>query len=117
MRIPRDLTGKELIKEQKKRFVRAEADEIAVLRKSGSVVRALCHLEQRFETAFFEAKRAKNLVDYDDLAHFTLEALNHEEIEKFLAANMVPRAKPADSGSAPVAAAPAATPAVGASQP
>ena len=41
----------------------------------------------------------------------------YEEIEKFLAANMVPRAKPADSGSAPVAAAPAATPAVGASQP
>ena len=72
--------GKELIKEQKKRFVRAEADEIAVLRKSGTVVRALCKLEQRFETAFFEAKRAKNLMDYDDLEHFTLEALHHQEI-------------------------------------
>ncbi len=72
--------GKELIKEQKKRFVRAEADELAVLRKSGAVVRALCKLEQRFETAFFEAKRAKNLMDYDDLEHFTLEALSHEEI-------------------------------------
>lgn len=72
--------GKELIKEQKKRFVRAETDEIAVLRKSGAVVRALCKLEQRFEIAFFEAKRAKNLLDYDDLEHFTLEALSHEEI-------------------------------------
>jgi len=72
--------GKELIKEQKKRFVRAEADEIAVLRKSGAVVRALGRLEQRFESAFFEAKRAKNLLDYDDLEHFTLEALHHEEI-------------------------------------
>ncbi len=72
--------GKELIKEQKKRFVRAEADELAVLRKSGAVVRALSNLEQRFETAFFEAKRAKNLLDYDDLEHFTLEVLHHEEI-------------------------------------
>ncbi|NCB06079.1 MAG: hypothetical protein EOM69_11260, partial [Clostridia bacterium] len=72
--------GKDLIKEQKKRFLRAEAEEIAVLRRSGAVVRALCALALRFEQAFSEAKRGRNLLDYDDLEHFALAALSQDEI-------------------------------------
>lgn len=72
--------GKDLVKEQKKRFLRAEAEEIAVLRRSGAVVRALCNLASRFEQAFSEAKRDRNLLDYDDLEHFALAALRQEEI-------------------------------------
>ncbi|MEN6634434.1 MAG: helicase-exonuclease AddAB subunit AddA [Clostridiaceae bacterium] len=74
--------GKDLIKEQRKRFLRAEAEEIAVLRRSGLVVRALCGVAVRFEAAFAEAKRGKNLLDYDDLEHFALAALSRSEIAK-----------------------------------
>ena len=74
--------GKDLIKEQKKRFLRAEAEEISVLRRSGLVVRALCGVAARFESAFAEAKRGKNLLDYDDLEHFALAALSRSEIAK-----------------------------------
>jgi len=72
--------GKDLIKEQKKRFLRAEAEELSALRRSGAVVLALCNLTIRFENAYAEAKRDKNLVDYDDLEHFALLALSREEI-------------------------------------
>jgi len=74
--------GKDLIKEQKKRFVRAETDEFNALRRSGAVVRALCALTLRFELAYAEAKRNKNLVDYDDLEHFALLALSKDEIAR-----------------------------------
>ena len=74
--------GKELIKDQKKRFVRAETDELNALRRSGTVVRAICMLTARFEAAYAEAKRNKNLVDYDDLEHFALLALSKEEIAR-----------------------------------
>ena len=72
--------GKDLIKEQKKRFLRAEAEERSILRRSGAVVAALCSLTVRFEEAYAEAKREKNLVDYDDLEHFALIALRRSEI-------------------------------------
>jgi len=74
--------GKDLIKDQKKRFVRTEADELNALRRSGAVVRALCALTARFEAAYAEAKRNKNLVDYDDLEHFALLALSKDEIAR-----------------------------------
>ncbi len=72
--------GKDLIKEQKKRFLRGEAEELSILRRSGAVVAALCVLAARFEQAYAEAKREKNLVDYDDLEHFALLALRKDEI-------------------------------------
>ena len=72
--------GKELIKEQKKRFLRAEAEELNALRRSGAVVAAICSLTIRFETVYSEAKRDKNLLDYDDLEHFALLALSKGEI-------------------------------------
>ena len=72
--------GKDLVKEQKKRFQRAEAEELSVLRRSGAVVASLCALTARFEQAYSEAKREKNLVDYDDLEHFALLALRKGEI-------------------------------------
>ena len=72
--------GKDLIKEQKKRFLRAEAEELLALRRSGTVVQALCNLTIRFESAYAEAKRDKNLVDYDDLEHFALAALSRAQI-------------------------------------
>jgi ATP-dependent helicase/nuclease subunit A len=72
--------GKELIKEQKKRFLRTEAEEKSALRRSGTVVQAICSLTIRFETAYAEAKRDKNLVDYDDLEHFALLALSKDDI-------------------------------------
>lgn len=74
--------GKDLIKEQKARFFRAEAEELAVLRKSGAVIAALCAIASRFETAYAEAKRERNLVDYDDLEHYALAALLKEEIAR-----------------------------------
>lgn len=72
--------GKTLINEQKKRFARAGAEELTALRRSGKVIAALCALTQRFEAAYEEAKREKNLVDYDDLEHYALKALNIPEI-------------------------------------
>lgn len=72
--------GKDLIKEQKKRFLRGETEELSILRRSGAVVAALCSLTARFEEAYAEAKREKNLVDYDDLEHFALLALSKGEI-------------------------------------
>ena len=74
--------GKDLIKEQKKRFVRAEPEERAILRRSGVVVRALCKLTQAFEETYAEAKRKKNLVDYDDLEHYALKALSIPEVAR-----------------------------------
>jgi len=72
--------GKDLIKEQLKRFSRESMDAFAVLRHSGAAVRALVEITRRFERQYTEAKRAANLLDYDDLEHLTLEALNHESI-------------------------------------
>lgn len=72
--------GKDLIKEQKTRFLRAEAEEHSALVRSGAVVSALCALTARFEAAYSEAKRERNLVDYDDLEHYALHALSREEI-------------------------------------
>ncbi len=74
--------GKALIKEQSKRFSRPEAEELGVLRRSGEAVRALVALVRRFEAAYSDAKRAQNLLDYDDLEHFALQALEHEEIAR-----------------------------------
>ncbi len=74
--------GKALIEEQKKRFVRAENEELEILRRSGAVVCSLCAVVRRFEQAYSEAKREKNLVDYDDLEHFALLALGREEIAR-----------------------------------
>lgn len=53
-----------------------------VLRRSGAVVRALCKLTQAFEEAYAEAKRKKNLVDYDDLEHYALKALSIPEVAR-----------------------------------
>lgn len=72
--------GKDLIAEQKKRFVRTEADELVALTRSGAAVSALCTIAARFEHAYATAKREKNLVDYDDLEHYALKALSKEEI-------------------------------------
>ncbi len=74
--------GKDLVKDQKKRFVRTQADELVTLRRSGAVVCSLCEIVRRFETAYAEAKREKNLVDYDDLEHYALFALSREEIAR-----------------------------------
>ncbi len=73
-------SGKELIREQQKRLQRNEAQELENLRRSGAVVRALCALTRRFESAYAEAKREKNLLDYDDLEHFALAALRQEPV-------------------------------------
>ena len=72
--------GKDLVKEQLKRFSREGADALAVLRHSGGAVRALVEITRRFERQYTEAKRAANTLDYDDLEHLTLEALKHDEI-------------------------------------
>ncbi len=72
--------GKDLKKEQEKRFAREAKDALSVLRRSGEVVRALTEVMRRFEIAYSEAKREKNLMDYDDLEHLTLQALQNESI-------------------------------------
>ena len=74
--------GKDLVKEQKKRFVRTEADELETLRRSGQIIASLSAVVRRFEAAYTEAKRKKNLVDYDDLEHYALLALQKEEIAR-----------------------------------
>ena len=72
--------GKDLIKEQLKRFYREGKDTLAVLKRSGEAVRALVAVTLRFERMYAEAKRAANVVDYDDLEHLTLRALQQETI-------------------------------------
>lgn len=72
--------GKDLIKEQAKRFARQGQDALAALRRSGEAVRALTEMVRRFERMYTEAKRAANVLDYDDLEHLTLRALQSEPI-------------------------------------
>ena len=72
--------GKALIKEQEKRFLRTEDEEKSILRRSGAVVASLCAVTHLFEESYAEAKREKNLMDYDDLEHYTLLALNQDAI-------------------------------------
>lgn len=74
--------GKALIKEQEKRLLRAETEERETLRRSGAVICALTSLVRRFEAAYAESKRGKNLLDYDDLEHYALLALGREEIAR-----------------------------------
>ncbi len=75
-------TGKDLKKEQAKRFYRPQAEALDRLRKSGKAIRALVNIVKRFEQAYAEAKREAKLQDYDDLEHLTLEALGHDAIAK-----------------------------------
>lgn len=72
--------GKDLVKEQTKRFSREGKEALAVLRRSGGAVRALAEIARRFERMYTEAKRAANMLDYDDLEHLTLQALQSEAI-------------------------------------
>lgn len=74
--------GKTLIKEQEKRFLRGETEEAEILRRSGTAISALCAVASLFEAAYAEAKRGKNLMDYDDLEHYTLLALNQDAIAR-----------------------------------
>ncbi|NLI53225.1 MAG: helicase-exonuclease AddAB subunit AddA [Clostridiales bacterium] len=74
--------AKALIKEQQKRFLRPESEERNILRRSGEAVCALTALVRRFEQAYAEAKRGQNLLDYDDLEHYALLALNQDEIAR-----------------------------------
>jgi len=73
---------KDLIKVQMRRFSRPQHAELTILRRSGEAVRALAAVVKQFETAYAAAKREAGLQDYDDLEHFTLEALSHEAIAK-----------------------------------
>jgi ATP-dependent helicase/nuclease subunit A len=72
--------GKDLKKEQEKRFAREKAETLGVLRRSGEAVGALTRIVRRFEQVYAEAKRAANVMDYDDLEHLTLEALRQGPI-------------------------------------
>ena len=72
--------GKDLIKEQSKRFAREGVEALAVLQHSGEAVRALVAVTRRFEQAYAEARRADNALDYDDLEHLALRALENEPI-------------------------------------
>jgi ATP-dependent helicase/nuclease subunit A len=81
--------GKDLKKAQLERFGRTEADALNSLRRSGAVVTSLVNVVQRFEQAYASAKRAANLLDYDDLEHLTLAALQYDSVaeeyrERFL---------------------------------
>ena len=55
---------------------RAEQD----LRHALPVLRALCGLAKRTHERFFELKQRKNLLDYSDLEHLTLKALNNPDV-------------------------------------
>lgn len=72
--------GKDLKKEQEKRFAREKAETLGVLRRSGEAVGALTRIVRRLEQVYAEAKRAANVMDYDDLEHLTLEALRQGPI-------------------------------------
>lgn len=74
--------GKDLVKEQLKRFSREKQETLNVLRRSGEAVGALTRIVCRFEQTYRDAKRVSNIMDYDDLEHLTLEALRQEEIAK-----------------------------------
>lgn len=73
---------KDLIKAQLARFCRPQKAERNVLRSSGEAVRSLVSVVKRFEAAYAAAKRGAGLQDYDDLEHFTLEALRLEPVAR-----------------------------------
>ncbi|HWR41406.1 MAG TPA: helicase-exonuclease AddAB subunit AddA [Patescibacteria group bacterium] len=56
-------------------FDRSDAELADDLRQSAPVVAALAALTQRFAVAYTAAKRAKGLVDFNDLEHFCLAVL------------------------------------------
>lgn len=68
--------GKKLIKEQQSRFSLPREEECRVLSASGGVAGALVSLTLRFSNAFAQRKRDLSLLDYDDLEHFALAALD-----------------------------------------
>ncbi len=72
--------GKDLIKEQKKRFLRPEQEERDILRRSGAAVSALCALVHKFEASYAEAKRKSNSIDFDDILHYAYKILQNEKI-------------------------------------
>jgi ATP-dependent helicase/nuclease subunit A len=73
---------KDLIRTQIKRFTRPQKTELDILRRSGEAVRALVSIVKQFEAAYAAAKRAAGLQDYDDLEHFTLEALFQDAVAR-----------------------------------
>ena len=60
---------------------KAEAD----LRHALPALRALCGLAKRMNDRFFELKQQKNYLDYSDLEHLTLQALQNPDVRAAVA--------------------------------
>lgn len=89
-----DMAKKEHIQSQRKKnkaelerilidFFPAGAQELMQsLYRAGGTVRALTKLSKRFLSAFREAKREKNMIDFSDMEHYALEILVDPETRK-----------------------------------
>ena len=62
---------------------RAEAD----LQHTLPVLRALCALVKRMDERYYELKQRRNYLDYSDLEHLTLKALEKEDVRSAVAGN------------------------------
>ncbi len=68
----------------KKFFFTSEQNMIDDLREIKSSMEILIDLTIEFDKAFNEAKREKNIIDFNDMEHFAVEILQDEKITKSL---------------------------------
>lgn len=59
-------------------FVWPLKDQIRRLKQQGEIIQTLAALTIEFETAFTETKRRRNMIDYSDMEHLTLQLLEND---------------------------------------
>ncbi|MDO4571938.1 MAG: UvrD-helicase domain-containing protein [Clostridia bacterium] len=79
LKLPREAL-KDCLRAQQKRFRRSEEEERACMRGAARVLCALRELLSDFDALYAEKKRARALLDYNDLEHLCLRALERPEI-------------------------------------
>ncbi len=78
-------TVKKSIGELKEKFFFTSLEsEIKTVLKTGSVINELCILVKDFSQKYAEAKRERNIADFNDLEHFALKILIEEKNGEFV---------------------------------
>ena len=72
----RDRAKKTVTKIRDSYFVQPEEEITDIMRLASPAVREVLRLAQEFSARYQEAKREKNIVDFNDLEHFALQALS-----------------------------------------
>lgn len=74
--------GKKIIKELKDIFTRSPAEYLEDLHELYPYMSYLFNLTEAFTLAYQQKKMEKGLVDFNDLEHYALEILAHEEVAR-----------------------------------